>query len=89
MKEWYKEWYLNALVAVIAAVLSITQEILILTEPDFLSFFALGFAASAVMSLCTEMVKSVIWDHRWCNSNITYGAIAGTIASFIAALAVC
>jgi branched-subunit amino acid transport protein len=87
--EIMKGWLSNVLVAVLAAVMAIMQEVWIDTEYSFPTFLALGVSVGMALSLCAEIAKSVFWDLKWSWTDVATGALAGIVAAYIMALAIC
>lgn len=84
-----KGWLSNVLVAVLAAVMAVMQEVWLNTEYSFVNFLALGVSVGLALSLCTEIAKSIFWDRRWSWTDVATGALAGIVTAYIMALAVC
>ena len=89
MKDLFKGWLSNVLVAVVTAIMAVMQEVLIDTEYSFITFLCIGGSIGIAMSIATEIAKSVFWDHRWSWADISTGALVGVITAYIMALAVC
>ena len=85
-------WIINAIFAVIAAVMAVMQEIWIDTPMNVLGGFGFGSVIGACFSACGEWAKILPkWinydEYSWMNVGI--GAGFGIIAALITALAVC
>lgn len=89
MKKFFASPWFNVLLAVLAAVLIIMQEVWIGTALVFLPLFALGACAGIGFSWGAEVIKFVV-DRRngyeW--KRIIPGAILGVIAALVTALLV-
>lgn len=85
-------WIINAILAVIAAVMAIMQEIWISTPLTVLEAFVFGSVIGACLSACGEWAKILPkWinydEYSWMNVGIGTGF--GILAALITALAVC
>lgn len=96
MKKFFsKSWILNAIVAVIAAVLGIMQEVWLGTPLYFLNAFAVGATYGISLSLCVELARGVFcevdYKEEWKGmlKNVCYGGIFGIIIALATALSVC
>ena len=96
MKKFFsKSWILNAIVAVIAAVLGIMQEVWLGTPLYFLNAFAVGATYGISLSICVELARGVFcevdfpneWKHMLKNACI--GGVIGVLAALATALGVC
>ena len=89
MKKFFVSPWFNALLAVLAAVLIILQEVWIGTALVFLPLFALGACASIGFAWGAEVIKFLA-DNRngyeW--KRMIPGAILGILAALITALIV-
>lgn len=89
MKKFFVSPWFNALLAVLAAVLIILQEVWIGTALVFLPLFALGTCASIGFAWGAEVIKFVV-DRRngyeW--KRMIPGAILGILAALVTALIV-
>ena len=75
-------WVSNSIIAVLAAVFSILQEVWVGTEPNVLAFAGLGCSCAIALSLATEIFKCVfIKFHRWTWGDVFTGALVGVIAA--------
>lgn len=89
MKKFFVSLWFNALLAVLAAVLIIMQEVWIGTALVFLPLFALGSAAGLGFSWIAEVIKYIVNNengYQW--KRMIPGAILGVIAALVTALLV-
>jgi len=76
-----RSWIINTVLAVLAAVFSILQEVWLGTTPNFLAFLALGSSYAISFSFATELVK---WAFsKWSWSDAIFGSIAGVIVAVL------
>lgn len=84
MKGW-----LNVLLAVLAAIFGVMQEVWLGTEPNFLSFFAMSASYAVCFTFCAEILKMVFKEgNEWNWSDLVFGGLCGILTA-IAATAVC
>ena len=84
-KFFYIFWF-NAVLAVIAAVLIILQEVWIGTPFMFLNFFLLGAAAAVGFSWIASVVVYLIWQASFKWKNVGIGAAVGIVAALLTVL---
>jgi len=84
MKGW-----LNVLLAVLAAIFGVMQEVWLGTEPNFLSFFAMSASYAVCFTFGAEILRMVfVKGHQWSWKDIIFGGLCGILTA-IAATAVC
>ena len=88
MKGW-----LNVLLAVLAAIFGVMQEVWLGTEPNFLSFFAMSASYAVCFTFCAEILKMIFGKffkkpHEWNWNDLIFGGLCGILTA-IAATAVC
>ena len=84
MKGW-----LNVLLAVLAAIFGVMQEVWLGTEPNFLTFFATSASYAVCFTFCAEILKMVFKEgNEWNWSDLVFGGPCGILTA-IAATAVC
>ena len=84
MKGW-----LNVLLAVLAAIFGVMQEVWLGTEPNFLTFFATSASYAVCFTFCAEILKMVFKEgNEWNWSDLVFGGLCGILTA-IAATAVC
>lgn len=84
MKGW-----LNVLLAVLAAIFGVMQEVWLGTEPNFLIFFATSASYAVCFTFCAEILKMVFKEgNEWNWSDLVFGGLCGILTA-IAATAVC
>jgi hypothetical protein len=89
MKKFFVSPWFNALLAVLAAVLIILQEVWIGTALVFLPLFTLGACAGLGFSWIAEVIKYIVNNengYKW--KRMIPGAILGVIAALVTALLV-
>ena len=89
MKKFFASYWFNVLLAVLAAVLIIMQEVWIGTALVFLPLFALGACAGIGFCWGAEVIKFVVNNqngYQW--KRMIPGAILGVIAALIVAVLV-
>ena len=87
MKE-IKGW-LNVLLAVLAAIFGVMQEVWLGTEPYFLPFFATAASYAVCFTFCAEIFKMVFKKgNEWNWNDLIFGGLCGILTA-IAATAVC
>lgn len=87
MKKFFVSYWFNVLLAVLAAVLIIMQEVWIGTSLVFLPLFALGSAAGIGFSWGAEVIKFLAGGgYDW--KRMIPGAILGVVAALITAILV-
>ena len=88
-KNFFKSVYFNEVLAVIAAILAILQEVMLGTVLPFINIFLLGASVGICFSWAAEALKMVFIEgspYSW--SKVGYGAIAGILAALIVAILV-
>lgn len=84
MKGW-----LNVLLAVLAAIFGVMQEVWLGTEPLFLPFFATSASYAVCFTFCAEIFKMVfVRGNKWSWNDLIFGGLCGILTA-IAATAVC
>lgn len=89
-----QKWYFNAILAVIAAVMAIMQEVWIGTPLYFWNAFAAGAAYGVSLSVCVELARGVFCEIDYQNEwkqmlkNACIGGVFGIIAALITTLLV-
>ena len=88
MKGW-----LNVLLAVLAAIFGVMQEVWLGTEPNFLSFFAMSASYAVCFTFCAEILRMIFGKffkkpHEWNWNDLIFGGLCGILTA-IAATAVC
>lgn len=84
MKGW-----LNVLLAVLAAIFGVMQEVWLGTEPYFLPFFATAASYAVCFTFCAEIFKMVfVRGNKWSWNDLIFGGLCGILTA-IAATAVC
>ena len=85
-------WIINAVLAVIAAVIAIMQEVWLGTPLFFWNAFAVGSSWGIALSACGEwakiMPKWIAYD-EWQWNHVFIGSAFGIWAALVTALAVC
>lgn len=89
MKKYF--WIVNAILAVIAAIMAIMQEVWLGTPLYFWNAFAVGSCIAICLSACGEWVKILpkfipYWDWHW--KDVIIGSVFGIIAALVTALLV-
>ena len=87
-KKFIDSYWFNIVLALLAAVLIIMQEVWIGTELVFLPLFALGVAASFGFSWSAEVIGFIFWHFNIKWKNIWVGTAVGAVAALVTALLV-
>ena len=96
MKKFFsKSWFVNAIVAVLAAFFGIMQEVWLGTPLCFLNAFAVGATYGISLSICVELARGVFcevdfpneWKHMLVNVGL--GSIFAIIVAVNMAFTVC
>lgn len=87
-----QKWYFNVILAVIAAVMAIMQEVWLGTPLNFTGSFVFGSIIGFCFSAGAEWLKILpkfinYWEWHW--RDVAIGSVFGVVAALITALAVC
>ena len=87
-----KFWIINAVLAVIAAVLGVMQEVRLGTPIYFWNAFGLSASYAVAFACASEIVKILpkfinYWHWQW--KDVIIGCVFGIAAAIITTLAVC
>ena len=83
--KFVKSFYFNAVLAVIAAVLIIMQEVWLGTPPAFINGLTIGGAASIGFSIIAEVVKFFCGE-KFNKTHALIGAVVGIVAALVVML---
>ena len=83
-----KNWILNVIVAAIAALFSVLQELWLGTELTFLRAFVYATLIGVCLSWGTEVVKSIMYYRSFSWVHVSYGAYAALLVAITGALAI-
>lgn len=85
-------WIINAVLAVIAAIIAIMQEVWLGTPLYFWNAFAVGSSWGIALSACGEWAKIMpkwIDYNEWSWKNFAIGSVFGVITALTTAIIVC
>lgn len=85
-------WIINAVLAVIAAIIAIMQEVWLGTPLFIPSAFAVGASFGIALSACAEWAKIMpewIDYNEWSWKNFAIGSVFGVITALTTAIIVC
>lgn len=85
-------WIINAVIAVIAAVVAVLQEIWLDTPMYFLNAFGLSASVGICFAAAAEWAKILpkfinYWKWSW--TDVAIGCVFGILAALVTSLAVC
>lgn len=86
VKKFFDTYWFNSVLAVIAAVLIILQEVWLGTPFVFLNFFLLGAAAAIGFSWAASVIVYLIWRASFKWNNVGIGAAVGIVAALLTTL---
>ena len=87
-----RSWIINVVIAVIAAVVAVLQEIWLDTPLYFLNAFGLSASVGICFSAGAEILKILLkfinyWEWHW--KDVLIGCAFGILAALITSLAIC
>lgn len=88
VKKFFESYWFNVVLAVLAGLLAVMQEVWIGTAFSFLGFFGLGTAVAFCFSWGAEVIGKIFFkegfEFKW--SDVLVGGIAGTITVLLLVL---
>ena len=88
MVKFLNSVYFNVVLAVLAAILSILQEVWLGTDIQVLNAVIMTIAVSIGFSLIADVVKFLAYNSKFNLNNIVIGSVSGIIAGLITLLCV-
>jgi hypothetical protein len=86
VQKFFSTFWWNTILAVIAAVLSIMQEVWLGTAFEFLNFFVLGSAVAFGFSWSASVIGYLTYRIRLIWKNIWIGTAVGVVAALLTVL---
>ncbi len=86
MKKFFESVYFNVVLALLAAILIIMQEVWIGTDMEWLNSFLYGSAAAFGFSWAAQVIKYLVFETKFAWKHVWIGTGAGVIAALIVAL---
>jgi hypothetical protein len=83
IQKFFDSYWFNSILAVLAAVLIIMQEVWIGSPFAFINSLVLGSAAAIGFSLSASVISFLAWGFKFNKKNILIGAIAGIVAALV------